>query len=136
MKLFKQLTSTLLIALALFATVTPAAAAESSANAVININKADLGQLSLLPRVGPALAQRIVEHREANGDFKKAEDLMLVRGIGEKTFELMEPYVRVNGETTLRAKVKTPKEATPGTERQPKGQPAKDSGNTAGSEQI
>ena len=72
---------------------------------VVNINEADAGQLALLPRVGPSLSARIVEFREANGKFKAPADLMLVRGIGEKTFALMEPYVAVSGETTLTEKV-------------------------------
>ena len=53
----------------------------------VNVNSASVEQLQLLPRIGPAVAQRIVEHREKNGPFKKVEDLLNVRGIGEKTFE-------------------------------------------------
>ena len=71
----------------------------------INVNSADASQLALLPRVGPSLAQRIIDYRKQNGPFKKAEDLMLVRGIGEKTFELLKPYVATSGETTLKEKV-------------------------------
>ena len=71
----------------------------------VNINSADSSQLSLLPRVGPSVAQRIVDYRKENGPFKKAEDLMLVQGIGEKTFQLIKPYVATAGETTLREKV-------------------------------
>ena len=74
----------------------------------VNINTATAEQLAYLPRVGPAVAQRIVDHREANGRFKEAEELMLVPGIGEKTFELLEPYVSVSGETTLSQKVRLP----------------------------
>jgi competence ComEA-like helix-hairpin-helix protein len=73
---------------------------------VVNVNEADASQLALLPRVGPALAARIIEFRETNGKLEKAEDLILVRGIGEKTFELLEPFVTVSGETTLKEKVK------------------------------
>ena len=51
----------------------------------------------LLPRIGPAVAARIVEHREKNGAFKTADDLMLVRGIGESTFERLKPYVATLG---------------------------------------
>jgi len=50
-----------------------------------------------------------VEFREQNGQFKAAEDLMLVRGVGEKTFELIKPYVAISGETTLVEKVRVPK---------------------------
>ncbi len=72
----------------------------------VNINNADASQLAMLPRVGPSVAGRIVDYRKQNGGFKKAEDLMLVQGIGEKTFELIKPYVATAGETTLREKVK------------------------------
>ena len=72
----------------------------------VNVNSADSSQLAMLPRVGPSVAQRIVDYRKQNGPFKKPEDLMLVQGIGEKTFQLLKPYVAIAGETTLREKVK------------------------------
>lgn len=75
----------------------------------VNVNTADVSQLSLLPRVGPSVAQRIVEFRKENGPFKSPEDLMLVQGIGEKTWQLLKPYVAISGETTLKEKVKTSK---------------------------
>jgi competence protein ComEA len=84
----------------------------AAAQGVVNINSADASSLALLPRVGPAVAQRIVEHREQNGKFQKKEDLLLVRGIGEATFELISPYVVTDGETTLKEKVRVPREAT------------------------
>ncbi len=100
----------LLLALVLpIVSVSPAAAATPEAKRVVNINSADGVQLALLPRVGPSVAQRIVEHRKANGGFKKVEDLMLVRGIGEKTFALIRPYLSISGETTLKEKVKAAK---------------------------
>jgi competence protein ComEA len=72
----------------------------------VNINTAGEAELTLLPRVGPSIAQRILEHREENGKFQAVEDIMLVRGIGEKTFALMKPYLSLSGETTLREKVR------------------------------
>jgi competence protein ComEA len=72
----------------------------------VNINSADASQLALLPRVGPSIAQRIIEYRKQNGPFKKPEDLLLVRGIGDKTYELLKAYVATAGETTLKEKVK------------------------------
>ena len=72
---------------------------------MVNINSADASQLALLPRVGPSVAQRIVDYRKENGPFKTPEDLMLVQGIGEKTFQLLKPYVAISGETTLKEKV-------------------------------
>ncbi len=92
---------TLLAVVALAVAAMPALAADE----IVNINAADESQLALLPRVGPALAARITEFREANGKFQQVEDLMLVRGIGEKTLELLEPFVSTSGETTLATKV-------------------------------
>ena len=97
------------LALVLFLLL-PALAAAADGRKV-NINSADAAQLALLPRIGPSVAQRIVEHRKQNGAFKSAEDLMLVRGIGEKTFALIKPYVAIAGETTLKEKVKAGKAA-------------------------
>jgi len=94
-----------LVAFAVAVVAFPIAAAAAHAGKV-NVNTADSDALTLLPRVGPAIAQRILDYREENGAFEAAEDLMLVRGIGEKTFELIEPYVTLKGETTLGEKVR------------------------------
>ena len=83
------------------------AAAARAAEGKVNVNEAGIDQLALLPRIGPAVAQRIVEFREENGAFKTVEDLMLVRGIGEKTFERLAPYITLSGETTLSEKVRS-----------------------------
>ncbi len=95
---------TLACALALIAAL-PAMAAQP----VVNVNTADTETLVQLPRIGPAVAQRIVEFREQNGRFKTKQDLMLVRGIGERTYELLEPYVVLDGDSTLKEKVRVPK---------------------------
>ncbi len=91
-----------------FCAALPAAAADAPAG-VVNVNTATAEQLALLPRIGPAIAQRIVELRKSDGPFKGPEDLMLVRGIGESTFALMKGYVVVKGETTLTTKVRAPR---------------------------
>jgi competence protein ComEA len=80
----------------------------------VNINTASVEQLTLLPRVGSVVAQRIVDFRDKNGRFKNLEDLMLVQGVGEKTFELIRPHITITGETTLTEKVKPPKSSTGG----------------------
>jgi competence protein ComEA len=72
-----------------------AAAATVSASAPINLNTATAAQLDALPGVGKATAERIVEYRQKNGGFKKAEDLMNVKGIGEKNFLKLKPYITV-----------------------------------------
>ncbi len=53
----------------------------------ININKADAETLTQLNKIGPVIAARIVEYRVKNGPFKSPEDIMNVKGIGEKTYE-------------------------------------------------
>jgi competence protein ComEA len=62
---------------------------------VVNLNSATAPDLEKLPGVGPATAARIVEYRQKNGAFKKIEDLMNVRGIGEKTFLTLKPLITV-----------------------------------------
>jgi competence protein ComEA len=89
----------------------PAAAAEAGGQpaGVVNINTANLEELQLLPRVGPALAGRIVEFRKANGPFRSVDELLAVKGIGESSFEKLEPYLVISGATTLTEKVKLPR---------------------------
>lgn len=84
-------------------------AATQAQEKTVNINTASVEQLSLLPRVGAVVAQRIVDFRDKNGRFKTLEDLMLVQGVGEKTFELIRPHISLSGETTLTEKVKPAK---------------------------
>ena len=67
--------------------------------AVVNINTASAAEFEALPGIGPKMAQRIVEYREKNGAFKKLEDLMNVKGIGEKTFLKLKPLVAVPPKT-------------------------------------
>jgi competence protein ComEA len=69
----------------------PAAAAP----AVVNLNTATATQIATLPGVGEKAAQRIVEYREKNGGFKKIEELMNVKGIGEKSFLKLKPLITV-----------------------------------------
>lgn len=52
----------------------------------IDLNEATLSQLNGLPGIGPVIAERILELREKSGPFKRIEDLMNIRGIGEKKF--------------------------------------------------
>ena len=55
----------------------------------INVNTATASELEALPGIGPALAERIVSHREANGPFKSLDDLTDVPGIGKAKFEAL-----------------------------------------------
>ena len=61
----------------------------------ININTAPVEVLENLPRIGPKVAQRIVDFRKQNGPFKKIEELMKVKGIGEKTFARLKDLIVV-----------------------------------------
>jgi competence protein ComEA len=80
---------------------TPGASGKSSRSsakaaapsAPINLNTATQAQLESLPGVGPKAAQRILDYRKQNGSFKKIEDLMNVKGFGEKTFLRLKPML-------------------------------------------
>ena len=78
----------------------PAAAAVASP---ININTATAAQLEALPGIGARTAQAIVDHRQKNGGFKKIEELMNVKGIGEKSFLKLKPMVTVAADKAEKA---------------------------------
>jgi competence protein ComEA len=74
----------------------PAAAkATATPAAPLNLNTATAAQLETLPGVGSAAAKRILEYRQKNGSFKKIEELMNVKGFGEKTFLKLKPLITV-----------------------------------------
>lgn len=89
------------------ATPQPAAAAAASSRntptpaniqpgqGFININTASSAELQRLPGVGPAIAQRIVEHRQTRGAFTRIEDIMLVNGIGAVRFENIREVITI-----------------------------------------
>jgi competence protein ComEA len=77
----------------------------------VNINTATAAELAFLPRLGPKVAERIVEHRKEK-PFARPEDLMEVKGIGEKLFVTLKPYVAVSGPTTLTTKVRSASSAS------------------------
>jgi competence protein ComEA len=68
----------------------------------ININTAPLEELVKLPRIGPKIAQRVIDYRKANGSFKKVEELMKVKGIGEKTFNQLKDLITVGTENATK----------------------------------
>jgi len=78
-----------------FFSLTWAQTQTKAAQSKININTASVTELQSLPRIGPKVAQRIVDYRTQNGPFKKAEDLMKVRGIGEKIFNQIKDLITV-----------------------------------------
>ncbi len=67
----------------------------SSATDLVNVNAASQRMLESLPRIGPVLAKRIIDYRESKGSFKRVDDLVKVKGIGDKTLERLRPYVTI-----------------------------------------
>jgi competence protein ComEA len=73
----------------------PQPAAAASSKPAINLNTATVEQLETLPGIGRKTAERILEHRTKIGAFKRIEELMNVKGIGEKSFLKLKPLVVV-----------------------------------------
>jgi len=64
--------------------------------ATVDLNSASVADLESLPGVGRRTAERIIEYRQKNGSFKKIEELMNVKGIGEKSFLKLKPLIAVS----------------------------------------
>ncbi|MCP4633834.1 MAG: helix-hairpin-helix domain-containing protein [candidate division Zixibacteria bacterium] len=60
----------------------------------IKINSASAVELISLPGIGPVLAQRIVEYRESGKEFASRDDLIKIRGIGQKNVEKIMPHIK------------------------------------------
>jgi len=76
----------------------PPAAAQTpgiTASGLVNVNTASLTELQVLPRIGPAMAQRIVDFREAHGNFASVDELINVSGIGDPTLDGLRHLVTV-----------------------------------------
>jgi len=77
--------------------------AATALSGVVNVNTASAEELSLLPGVGPSRARAIIELRQQRGGFKRVEDLLEVKGIGESSLAKLKPYLAVEGKSTLSA---------------------------------
>lgn len=73
---------------------TTTSATPTAATVRLNINTASAAELELLPRIGPTLAGRIIEYRSQHGPIRSLRQLTEVKGIGARTIERLEPYIR------------------------------------------
>ncbi len=76
-----------------YATAQTARASDQVTAPVINVNAAGIDELQAIRGIGPALAERIVMHRESNGKYKSLEDLKQVKGIGDAKLEKMKSQI-------------------------------------------
>ncbi len=91
-----------LAAALLILSVSGAWAQSNAPKAKININTATQAELETLPRIGPKVAQRVIDYRNQNGSFKKVEDIMKVKGIGEKIFAEIKDLITVGPENQVK----------------------------------
>lgn len=71
-------------------------ASVQSSTSQININTASAKELETLPGIGKSLAERIIEHREKYGPFRRAEHLIIVRGISDRRFRALRAMITVD----------------------------------------
>ncbi|GAB4338579.1 MAG: hypothetical protein Kow0037_22750 [Calditrichia bacterium] len=64
----------------------------------LDLNRASAEELEQLPKIGPKMAERIVEYRTLHGPFRKKEDLMKVKGIGKKTFQKIQHLITIGSD--------------------------------------
>jgi len=67
----------------------------STSSDIINLNTASAAQIATLPGIGPKTADLIIQYRQKNGGFKKVEEIMNVRGVGEKSFLKLKSRITV-----------------------------------------
>lgn len=74
---------------------TSKASEPTTASGKVNINTATLDEMTVLPGIGPKLAQRIIDHRETNGPFRTVSELTEVEGIGDKKLLSILDYITI-----------------------------------------
>ncbi len=79
------------------------ATASAALSGVVNVNTASTEELAMLPGVGAARARAIVELRQQRGGFKRVEELLEVKGIGDASLAKLRPYIALEGKTTLQS---------------------------------
>jgi competence protein ComEA len=87
--------------LVVLALALPTLAAESF-RGTVNINTATAEQLEMLPGIGESRAQAVVAERKRSGGFKRVDDLLAVKGIGEASLDKLRPYLTLDGKTTAK----------------------------------
>jgi len=92
--MFKPI-STLALALCLSLPLAAASGASRAPLHPVNLNSATVTELMQLPRVGVKTAERIVAFRKQHGGFQRPEEIMNVKGIGEKSYAKLKPYLAV-----------------------------------------
>lgn len=71
----------------------PAVPVRAGTAFLLDLNTAEADELACLPGIGPVTAESILERREELGGFRSKEDVLSVSGIGETTYEKIEPYI-------------------------------------------
>ena len=105
MRARRMIATGLAVAMATLLVASPGlAAAKPAPTDKVNINTATIEELTTLPGVGPTLAGRVVEYREKAGRFASVEELLNVKGIGEKNFEKIAEWLTVGDPGRKRSK--------------------------------
>jgi competence protein ComEA len=99
MKSSRKKIGLVLVAVFVLSVLSPLQAQTKTTAKKVNINTANLEELQTLPRIGEKVAQRIIDYRKEHGPFKKIEELMKVRGVGEKIFKQIKDKIEVGSKT-------------------------------------